>query len=313
MIQTVTGTCDPGSVVRTLSHEHLAFGDPGMLGDERSCYQREVAYDNELRMTALATAHGVNLIVDATTFEHGRDPRLMRRLSLETGCHVVCCAGFFKDEGDRLAVLKAQSYIGDLEAWLADLFVTELTKGIGDTGVRAGALKVASSLGEIRPLERAIMLAAARAQRTTGVPLLTHCDRGTMATEQADLLEAAGVAPDKVIIGHMTSNCDLEEVKQLVARGFLVAFDQFGILSIPGIPTDEEKMGNLLAVIEAGFEDSVVLSHDCVFDRMGYVSKSKPRYPDMVFTRVVPYLREHGVGERAISKLTRDNLLRVFE
>lgn len=312
MIQTVTGPVDPSAVGKVLSHEHLTFGNPGMLGDPASCYQRKPARENELRMLALAQAHGVSLIVDATTFEHGRDPLLMRRISRETGCAVVCCTGFFKDEGDVQAFLKAQSYVSDLGAWLERLFVSEVTEGIGDTGVRAGAIKVASSLNEIRPLERTVMLAAARAQIRCGVPLLTHCDRGTMATAQADLLEDAGVAPGRVILGHMTSNRDLEEVKRLAERGFMVAFDQFGILSIPDIPTDEEKMANLLEVLKAGFEDQVVLSHDCMFDRMGGVSKSKPRYPDMVFTRVVPYLMEHGVDEGTIEKLTRTNLLRVF-
>ncbi len=312
MIQTVTGPCDPDAVRRVLPHEHLAFGDPGMLGDPASCYQRDIAYKNQLSMMAFAQAHEVNLIVDATTIERGRDPRLMRKLSHDAGCSIVCCTGFFKDEGEQLQMLKALSYAADLERWLEELFVCELTQGIGDTGIRAGALKVASSLDEIRPLEQSIMRAAARAQAKVGVPLLTHCDRGTMATAQADLLEAAGADPARTIIGHQTSNRDLEEVCRIARRGFMVAFDQFGILSIPDIPTDEEKMENLLRVIEAGCEDQIVLSHDCVFDRMGYVSKSKPRYPDMVFTRIVPFLRERGVGDITIDKLTRGNLLRAF-
>lgn len=312
MIQTVTGGKDPSTVHRALSHEHLAFGNPGALNDPDSCYQRETAYQNELRLMSYATECGVDLMVDATTFEHGRDPQLMRRVSLETGCSIVCCTGFFKDEGDIQTFLKAQSYLCDLEVWLADLFVAEIAVGIGDTGIRAGAIKVASSLNEIKPLERTIMLAAARAQRETGVPVLTHCDRGTMATEQADLFEAAGVAPGKVILGHMTSNLDLDEIQRLASRGFMVAFDQFGILSIPGIPTDEQKMENLLTVLSAGLEDQIVLSHDCAFDRMGYVSKSPLRYPNKVFEQVIPYLIENGVSDDAIDKMTRRNLLRTF-
>lgn len=312
MLETVTGPLDSSNVRRVLSHEHLTFGDPGMLGDPASCYQRDVAYKNQLHMYAYAKRHEVDLIVDATTIEHGRDPRLMRKFSHDTGCAVVCCTGFFKDEGERLQLLKSLSYVTDLERWMRELFVRELTEGIGDTGVRAGALKVASSLEEIRPLEQTIMRAAVYAQMKTGALLLTHCERGTMATAQADLLEAAGADPAHTIIGHQTSNRDLDEVCRLARRGFMVAFDQFGIVSIPGIPTDEEKMENLLRVIEAGCEDQIVLSHDVCFDRMGYVSKSKPRYPDMVFARVVPFLREHGVGDVTIDKLTRGNLLRVF-
>lgn len=312
MIKTVTGTLDASRVRRTLSHEHCTFGNPGMLGDEASPYQRDVAYRNGLRMMKLVTDCDVNLLVDATTIEHGRDPELLVRLSRDTGVGIVCCTGFFKDEDDALALLKARSYTSDLVAWMRDLFIGEIQEGIGDTGVAAGALKVATSLGEVKPLERAIMQAAAAAQRATGVPLLTHCDRGTMATAQADLLEGFGADPARTIIGHMTSNRDLDEIKRLIERGFYVAFDQFGILSIPGIPDDEEKAANLLALVRAGCAQRIVLSHDVCFDRMGYVSKSKPRYPDMVYKRVVPYLLEQGVSERDVMDMTRDNLLRVF-
>ena len=44
----------------------------------------------------------------------------------------------------------------------------------------------------------------------------------------------------------MTSNRDLSEIMELMDAGFCVGFDQFGILSIPGIPDDEEKTENLL-------------------------------------------------------------------
>lgn len=110
----------------------------------------------------------------------------------------------------------------------------------------------------------------------------------------------------------MTGNRDWLEIKRIIDRGVTVAFDQFGILSIPGIPTDGEKRENLLALLKNGCEDRIVLSHDCCFDRMGYVSKSKPRYPDMIFRTVLPWLEQNGIRQSVIQKITRDNLLRVF-
>ena len=111
----------------------------------------------------------------------------------------------------------------------------------------------------------------------------------------------------------MTSNRDLSEIMELMDAGFCVGFDQFGILSIPGIPDDEEKTENHLKLLRYGYEDSIVLSHDSYFDRMGYVSSGKPRYPDMIFKQVLPALRENGILDETIGKLTRDNLLKVFE
>jgi len=313
MIQTVTGLLHEAEVENTLSHEHLVFGKPGFLGDEDNCYSREQAEGHIRAMLGLAKNHRVNLIIDATTIEWGRGPYLMRKMSEETGVHIVCATGFFKDEGDMLAHLKALSYTHNLEEYLKRYFISEITEGIGCTGVRAGVIKAAASLEEIKPLEAVILSAAAHAQEATGVPLLTHCDRGTMGREQVKLLLANGASPQKIIIGHMSSSRNLEEIEEIMDTGVLAAFDQFGIVSIPGIPDDAEKMENLLALLQKGYEDSIVLSHDCCFDRMGYVSKSKPRYPDMVYKHVLPFLRENHISDSAIRKITRDNLLKAFQ
>lgn len=312
MIQTVTGILDERKVKNTLSHEHFVFGKPEVCGGETNCYDRESAFRHGSQMLKMAGEYGVNLIVDATTIEWGRDPSLLKELSEKTGVYVVCSTGFFKDEGETLVYLKSLSYSRDLKRYMKNLFVSEIKNGIGSTGIKAGVIKTASSLGEMKALEQIIFTAAAEAQKITGVPLLTHCDRGTMGMEQTEFLLAQGVDPQKVIIGHMSSCHDMREVKKIMCKGVYAAFDQFGILSIPGIPSDEEKMEHLLGLLREGYEDSIVVSHDCCFDRMGYVSQSKPRYPDMIFKTVIPYLRRNGVSDRAVRKITRDNLLDVF-
>ena len=76
------------------------FGKPGFYGDEDNCYRRETALEHGRKMLALVKEQDVNLVVDATTVEWGRDPFLMKQLSEETKINVVCATGFFKDEGE---------------------------------------------------------------------------------------------------------------------------------------------------------------------------------------------------------------------
>ncbi len=313
MIQTVNGMISETQIRQTLAHEHFVFGLPGFAGDTENCYQRETALMNGLERLAMTAKWDVNFIIDLTTAEWGRDPLLLKKLSEASGCHIVCSTGLFKDEGNVLSLLKSASYTDNPEDILEKFFIREIKVGIGQTGIRAGTVKVASSLDKIQPLERTIFMAAIRAHKNTGVPIFTHCDRGTMGSAQADIFLEQGVCPQKVVIGHMTSNRDLSEIMRLMDAGFRVGFDQFGILSIPGIPSDEEKIENLLKLLKHGYEDSIVLSHDCIFDRMGYVSSSKPRFPDMIFKQVLPALRNKGISDKILAKLTRDNLLKVFE
>ncbi|MBQ9328032.1 MAG: hypothetical protein IJ225_05805 [Solobacterium sp.] len=313
MIQTVTERIDESHVHSTLAHEHLVFGFPGMKEDPDNKYQPDTAYENCRVRIDMIRPYDVNLIVDPTPIECGRDPLFLKRIAEDMNIFIVCATGFFKDDENALSILKTVSYTEDLERLLRDLYIREITEGIGETGVKAGIIKVASSFQEIKPLEKVLIRAAANAGNQTGVPVFTHCDRGTMGIEQAELFLACGVNPGHVVIGHQTSNPNLDEICRIMDLGFTVGFDQFGILSIPGIPTDEEKTENLLSLLEKGYEDQIVLSHDTIFDRMGYVSSSKPRYTDQIYREIIPILKTHGISENTIRKLTRDNLLRVFQ
>ena len=312
MIQTVRGMIDENRIHNTLAHEHFVFGLPGLNGEKDNCFDKETALKNILGQLDLIKDDQVDLIVDPTMIEWGRDPLFLQDISERTGMNIVAATGFYKDEDDTLSFLKSLSYICDLRKWMTDLFVREIEEGMGSTGIRAGIIKVATSLNEIKPLEKTILEAAAIAQSRTDAAVFTHCDRGTMGLQQLDILLENNAGNKKIVIGHQTSNRDLNEVKAIMDRGVLVGFDQFSILSIPGIPNDEEKMRNLLELLKSGYEDHIVLSHDCAFDRMGYVSKSKPRHIDIVYGKVLPFLRENGISETAIRKISRDNLLRVL-
>ena len=71
-------------------------------------------------------------------------------------------------------------------------FMQEITKGIGLSAVKPGVIKVATGLNGISPVEEALLRAAARAGKETGLPIITHTEAGTMGPEQAALLIKKG-------------------------------------------------------------------------------------------------------------------------
>lgn len=76
--------------------------------------------------------------------------------------------------------------------------VTELTEGIGGSGIKAGVLKLATSPGEITPMEKNFLTAAAHVQKETGCRIITHTSAGTMGTQQAKILIEQGATRRKL-------------------------------------------------------------------------------------------------------------------
>src|SRR6185295_10840306 len=97
----------------------------------------------------------------------------------------------------------------DAVSEMTEIFVNEVSEGIGSTGIKAGVIKVATGPHQITPYERNVIIAAARAHKHTGAPITTHTDDGTMGREQLAILRDEGVDPSCIIIGHSCGSADL--------------------------------------------------------------------------------------------------------
>ena len=79
------------------------------------------------------------------------------------------------------------------------------------------------------------------------------------ALDQLDVLEAVGVKPERIAIGHCDSLVDPSaEIKQVAKRGTWVGFDRVGGQA----RRDEVRVRRLLAFFEAGYADRLLLSSD---------------------------------------------------
>lgn len=197
---------------------------------------------------------------------------------------------------------------------MRDVFVGEITRGIGDTGVRAGVIKVATGAGRITPYEELVLRAAARAHRETGVPITTHTDEGTMGPEQLDVLVEEGVAPSSVVVGHCCGQSDVSYHLRLLDRGAYLGFDRFGLELLH---PDRERLAVLIGLLGVGFASQLVLSHDTVWCWRGRTPTLPPEAlpdwePTYVLRAVVPRLRGAGVAAEQIDAMLIDNPRRWF-
>jgi phosphotriesterase-related protein len=199
---------------------------------------------------------------------------------------------------------------------MTELFVEELTNGIGGTGIRAGIIKVATGPGRLTDYERTVFEAAAEASVETGAPVTTHTDQGTMGDLQQELLTGKGVPAHRVLIGHSCGTADTDYHLTIARGGSYLGFDRFGL---EALQPDAERVAALLRLLEAGAGDRVVVSHDSVWCWRGQpippavlAVMTETWNPSHFSERIVPQLREGGATDEQIDRLLIDNPRRFF-
>src|SRR5699024_2272860 len=172
-------------------------------------------------------------------------------------------------------------------------------------------IKLASSKGEITPYEKMFFDIAARVHKETGIMILTHTQEGTMGPEQAKMLVNSGVAPSKIVIGHMCGNTDIEYHKKTIQTGVKIGFDRFGIQKLVGAPMDEERIETLVKLLKNGYGNQIMLSHDSINywlgrepkmnDEMAYLVRNW--HPTHLFENIIPVLKKKGVSKETIEAM----------
>lgn len=209
-----------------------------------------------MRVLREAKAGGVDTMVDVTTFDIGRDVRLVREVSRRSGMNIIACAGNWLD------IPRAfwQAGIDDIAA----LFIREITEGIEDTGIKAGIIKVATDKGGVTPEGEIILRAAARAAKKTGVPISCHTwAPERVGEQQVRIFQDEKLDLNQVYIGHSNDTTDLGYLTGLMKKGAWVGLDRTFLGDVtPGTPSWTERAETIKRLIDAGWGHRILLSHD---------------------------------------------------
>lgn len=300
MIQTVKGVIDPGDLGITMAHEHLALNLSHVRNEDDSVFTCEDLIIQEVK---LMMDYGVRSVVEVSCNDMGRDVKQLYRISEACGLNIICATGFYLWQYHPEEIRN-----GDV-ALITEIFCRDLQEGIDGTGIKAGVIgEVASSQNEIKPSEMKVLRAAAAASVQTGAAVTTHCQLGTMAMEQSQLLQKAGMNPDKIVLGHLDLSDDREYIYQVLKTGVNIGFDTIGKLSYLA---DETRADHLMWLLDKGYEDRIVLSQD--ISRKSYFHSSQQHSGYMrVMKDFVPLLRQRGIKEQTLTKLLVDNPARIF-
>ncbi|MEW2163650.1 phosphotriesterase [Streptomyces sp. NPDC007084] len=295
MVRTVLGDLPPQDLGVCDAHDHVFFGSPRLPGQE---LRDASAARAEL---AAFRAEGGGSVVQWTPYGLGRRAADLPLVARDTGVHIVAATGLHQ------AVHYSPELPRRLRGKLAALFVSELTSGIGTSGVRAGLIKVAGGFHAVDAHARWTMTAAAEAHHATGAPIAVHLELGTGALDVLDLLcGELGVPPHRVILGHLNRSPDLVVQREAAEAGAFLAFDG---PSRAHHATDWRMPDAVRALAEAGFGDRLLLGGDTTTA----AARSVDGGPGMPYLlrRVRPRL-EHAVGKDLVDRILTGNPGRAF-
>ncbi len=312
-VETVLGPVKPADLGFTLSHEHVLLSAAGVSQTYPGFIDHQRVADDGVAALKEAYDEGVRAIIDVTTFDLGRDIRLLEDVSRRSGVHIVACTG------NHLAV--PRNFAMATPEQVAPHFIREIREGIEGTGIKAGIIKVASDRGGITEAQEIILRAAARACNETGARISTHTwspDR--VGDQQVKILEEEGVDLDLVYVGHSNDDTDLDYLLGLMNKGVWLGLDRYPGGRTGDTPNWEIRTEVLKKLLDAGFAHRIMLSHDHSVPSTNPTpeqAEERRRFnPDgylFITRRVLPRLREMGASEDDIQAMMVDNPRRFFE
>jgi phosphotriesterase-related protein len=305
-IQTVTSKVNPEKLGITLPHEHLFTDLRGpQVPDYAMAAPEKVVSVMKPYMDEIVDL-GVSAIVECSTNGVGRNPEILSNLAANTPLHIIAPTGVYRE------AYVPQDFLKKSASELADLWISDILDGIDGTRLKAGFIKMSVSDEGITDIEAKNLKAAVLTSQSTGAVIASHTIGGELAIQEMDLLESYGLDLGRFIWTHAQSEDDQTYHQEAVKRGVYISIDAIGSGWVP----DELMLKQTLTLIETGYSDKILLSHDA-----GWYDPSQPdghpegdgiRGYSALFKFFIPDLLKHGVTENIIEEITIRNPAKAF-
>lgn len=248
-----------------------------------------------------ARAAGVTALVECTPVGVGRRVDILKAVSDACAFPVVVPTGIYREPWVPRWAMEAD------EAQLRDWMLGELTGQVDDTGVRAAWIKLSAGDDGLTATETRILRAAAAAGAATGAAIGSHTIRGRVVLDQLDIVEQAGYDPARFIWIHASAEADRALNLEAAHRGAYIEYDWIGDPA-----DDDDFIARILRLLDAGFGDRLLLSHDRGWYDPAQPGGGVPRPFTYLSEHFLPKLRRAGVDEETIERLTQRNPFQAF-
>lgn len=334
-IQTVLGLIRPGRLGYTMTHEHLTMTfqccycpPPAQQADladgpivmknlfwlkqnpysskENLLLNQEVDAVKE-ELIAFKAAGG-GCIVENTTTGISRDVKTLKRLSQETGVHIVAGAGFYVD-----ATHTPETRSKSVEQ-LTEVLVDEVLQGADGTDIKCGIIGEIGCSWPLTDSEKKILQATAEAQTQLGCPVNIHPGRNSEAPFQiVRILQEAGADISKTVMSHLDRTIfDEKKLLEFAALGSYLEYDLFGTEMLNyqfntavDMPSDNDRIRTICSLISEGYDERIVISHD-IHTKNRLVKYGGHGYSH-ILNNIVPKMLLRGISQQNIDKILLEN------
>ncbi len=296
-INTVLGIINESKVNACLCHEHICCFSEYLLKMAGKEYldKEKLASKSVAELKRLKDAYGMNLFIDCTPVNIGRNIDLLKKISKESSVHIVCSTGFYYTDEPVLYNMSEET--------LAEYIVADAKE------TNAGIIKAAVENEKISAFNVKLLKATALAHRKLGLPIVLHTNahnkNGLTAVE---ILLRNGVRPECITVGHLSDTEDIDYITKFAKLGCYIGLDR--LYNNTNEDYINKKLGVILTLCDFGYKDKIILSHDELFFN-GFDAnpqiKSNTRF-DYAFKYILPRLKKEIADE-----IIRKNPIRMLK
>lgn len=250
-IVTVNGNIAPEELGVTYVHEHIMV-KPQLPDEKYDAYTLDDEEKSRAEVQKFANAGG-HTIVEMTPIHYGRNVRALQRIANATGTRIICTTGYHKE------LFQPRWFCEKNDEELYEILIDEILNGMDGSDVHPGVVKFGTSYNEITKQEERAIRVVAKVHKNTGIPISTHCDKGTMGMEQIRRLDTLGVDLRRVLLCHIDSAENYAYAKALCKTGVHICFDHVG-RELEN--HDQLRVQMLVKLIEDGFIRQLHISGD---------------------------------------------------
>ncbi|CAG5132870.1 unnamed protein product [Candidula unifasciata] len=331
---TVQGIVDPSSLGVVLTHEHLYAQVPFFYSPPKSSLSqkllnapfemknlywiRQNPYTHVPNLTLYGELdavteelkffkeNGGGTIVENSTVGLHSDTLYLKHLSDSTGVNIVCGTGFYVETAQEDLV---RSYN---EEKMADKMRHDILEGVD--GVRCGIIGEIGTSWPVTEFEKRSLRSSAQVQEELGCPVIIHPGRNEQApSEVVRLFQEAGGKAEHSVMSHLDRTFfDMSTWLEFAELGSYIELDLFGtevsyyqLNEAVDIPSDAQRIQTIKNLLDEGYEDKIVLSHD-IHTRHKLIKYGGHGYSHILLN-VVPKMLQRGITQDQVDKMIKFN------